>query len=503
MANTGIKTLAKETAIYGVSSIVGKFLNWCLVPLYSYTVSEGDYGIVTFLYSVLAVAVIVLTYGMETGYFRFASHKTTEESNKVYTTTMTSIAATALLFVGIIALFKNEVSTMLDLPDYSNLVFLLAIIVAIDAFSSIPFSYLRFKQRPYMFMTIKLLMIACNIFFNIFFLLICPKINQHNPELIAWFYNPNFKVGYIIIANFLSSVVGLIALLPFIFAAKWRFSFSLLKTMLKYSLPLLLLGIVGIMNQNVDKLLFPYICKYAGIAKEVYQAELGVYGACFKIAMVMMMFTYAFRFAYEPFVFAKKNSKEDRAVFATAMNYFVISTLFIYLALIAGLDILSMLLKKNFSVAIGIVPFVLITYFFQGVYYNLSLWYKKTDKTIWGTWFSLIGFTISLIINILFIPKFSYWACVFASLISFAVMMILCYALGQKYYPIKYDLKKIGIYTVFAMALSAPMLLVKMPNLALTLVWRIALVVPFVVYAIKKDIPIKEILHRKTKKDER
>ncbi|MDR2684742.1 MAG: oligosaccharide flippase family protein [Prevotellaceae bacterium] len=488
---SGIKNLAKETAIYGISSIVGKFFNWLLVPLYSYTITTADYGVYTQLYAWLALAVIVLTYGMETGYFRFASHNSENESNRVYTTILSSIAATSLIFIAVIAVFKHEVSALIKLADYSELVFLLSITVAIDAFSSIPFSYLRFKQRPVKFMSIKLLMILCNIILNIFFLIICPKIYKHNPELISWFFNPNYKVGYIIIANFLSSIAGLIALLPYIFAAKWRFSFSLLKKMLKYSLPLLLFGIVGIMNQTIDRLIFPFV---AVSAENVWRSELGMYNACFKVAMVMMMFCYAFRFAYEPFIFAKKNSREDKDAFSVVMNFFVISTMFIYLVLIAGLDVLELILKKDFRTAINIIPFVMITYFFQGVYYNLSLWYKKIDKTIWGTWLSLIGFIISLIINVLFIPKYSYWACVFASLISFFVIMVLCYFLGQKYYPIQYNLKKIGTYFLLAVILSIPMLLVKMPDLFLTLVWRCALLTPFVIYAVKKDIPLKKII---------
>ncbi|MDR3327735.1 MAG: oligosaccharide flippase family protein [Prevotellaceae bacterium] len=490
--SNGVKSLAKDTAIYGVSSILGRFLNWLLVPLYSYTITTGEYGVVGLLYSWIALIITILTYGMETGYFRFATTQPNETAaDRVYTTTLTSIASTSILFVIVFAFFYPQISVLMMLPDYSELVMVMAVTVAIDAFSTIPFAYLRLKHKPVKFMSIKILMIVCNVLFNVFFLIICPKIYNNNPDLISWFFNPEHKVRYIIISNFLSTFVGFVVLLPLIFAAKWKFDFKILKTMLRYSLPLLLFGIVGTMNQTVDRLIFPHV--YHPDAKEVWQGELGVYQACFKVAMVMMMFQYAFRFAYEPFIFAKKENKDSKSTHSLTMTYFVITSMLIYLVLIAGLDALKLLLDTDFRVGIAIIPFVLITYFFQGVYYNLSLWYKLTDKTMWGTWISLIGLALSLILNIIFIPKFSYWACVFSSLITFFITMIICYFLGQKYYPIKYNLKKIGLYFFVAIVLSLLMLCVKMPNLFLTIVWRVALLVPFVAYIVKKDVPLLEL----------
>jgi len=491
MLSTEIKSLAKDTAIYGISTIVGRFFNWLLVPLYSYTITKAEYGVVGLLYAWVALIIIILTYGMETGFFRFASAQPNEkEANKVYTTTLSSIGSTSLIFIVIFAFFHPQIATIMKLPNFSELVLIMGITVAFDAFSSIPFAYLRYKQRPVKFMIIKLITILGNIFFNIFFLVICPKIYEHNPDLISWF-NPNYKVGYIVISNLIGTLAGFIALLPYTFAAKWLFDFALLKKMLKYSLPLLMLGVVGIMNQTVDRLIFPYLYPYP---EAVWQEELGIYQACFKIAMVMMMFQYAFRFAYEPFIFAKKESKDNKQTFSLTMTYYVITSMLIFLFLIAGLDMLKLLLSEEFRVGITIVPFVLITYFFQGVYYNLSLWYKLTDRTIWGTWISLIGLVITLVVNIIFIPKFSYWACVFASLITFFTTMLICYFLGQKYYPIKYQIKKMLLYFSTAIALSLPMLLVNFDdNIWLNSAWRIALLIPFVFYVLKKDVPIKEL----------
>jgi len=491
MSDNGIKSLAKDTAIYGISTIVGKFFNWLLVPFFTHIVGKTDYGVVGLLYAWIALIIIILTYGMETGYFRFASaQKTEKEANKVYTTTLSSIGFTSLIFIVIFAFFHPQIATMMKLPNFSDLVLIMGITVAFDAFSCIPFAYLRYKQRPVKFMIIKLITIFGNIFFNIFFLVICPIIYKHNPDLISWFFNPNYKVSYILISNLIATLMGFIALLPYIFVAKWQFDFALLKKMLKYSLPLLMLGIVGIMNQTIDRLIFPYLYPFP---EEVWLGELGVYLACFKIAMVMMMFQYAFRFAYEPFIFAKKESKDNKQTFSLAMTYYVITSMLIYLFLIAGLDVLKLLLAEEFRVGIAIVPFVLITYFFQGVYYNLSLWYKLTDKTIWGTYISLIGVAITLILNIIFIPKFSYWACVFASLITFFVTMLICYFIGQKYYSIKYQIKKMLLYFGAAIALSLLMLCIDWNNIWLNLIWRIAFLIPFVFYVLKKDVPIKEL----------
>ncbi|MDR1544730.1 MAG: oligosaccharide flippase family protein [Prevotellaceae bacterium] len=491
---SGIKSLAKDTAIYGVSSIVGKFFNWLLVPFYSRVITQAEFGISQQLYAWIALIIVILTYGMETGYFRFASDNSGKwNANKVYTTTLTSILCTSVVFVILFSMFNPQIAFVMRLSDFTPLVMIMGVTVAIDAFSTIPFGYLRFTNKPVKFMIIKLLTIFSNIFFVLFFLWLCPKIYAKNPDLISWFFKPDNKVLYIVIANLLGSLSGLLALLPYIFVKKWEFDFSLLKKMLRYSLPLLLLGVVGIMNQTLDKLLFPYLFNGSQLAM---RSELGVYQACFKIAMVMMMFSYAFKFAYEPFVFSQKNKGDNKMLYSLSMKFYVISSLIIFLVLTAYLDVLALLLKESFRSAIMIIPFVLITYLFQGIYFNLSIWYKLSDRTHWGTWISLIGFVLTLVSYRIFIPIYSYWACVFGSLFSFFVMMSVSYLLGQKYFPIKYNLKKIGAYFAFAISLAALMLLVKMPNLWLTILWRSALLVPFLVLVIKKDVPVKEIIAR-------
>ena len=295
-----MKILAKETAIYGVSSIVGKFLNWLLVPLYTYVLQQqSDYGIVTNLYAWTALLLVILTYGMETGFFRFAN-KDGENAQTVYSTSLIALFTTSLLFAVACVVWQTPIASALGYPTHSEFIALLGIVVAMDAFASIPFAYLRYKKRPLHFAVLKLLFVFLNILFNLFFLVLCPKIQDWS--IISSWYNPDYGVGYVFVANILATGIQTLCLLPAIVEGfrvvpghqtpdtGRAFSWSLLQQMLRYSLPLLVLGVCGIMNQTLDRILFPFF--YDGADA---QAQLGIYGACFKVAMVMMMFTQAFR----------------------------------------------------------------------------------------------------------------------------------------------------------------------------------------------------------------
>lgn len=493
----GLKQLAKETAIYGLSSIVGKFLNWCLVPLYSYVLADAsEYGVVTNLYAWTALVIIILTYGMETGFFRFVNEdkeiKTGGQSkptNRVYSTTLTSLAVTSTVFAVLCVLFQQNVADAMGYGTHPEFIAMLGVAVAMDAFDSIPFSYLRYKNRPLTFAALKLFMIFVNIGCNLFFLVVCPMIMDWKPELIDWFYNPSYGVGYIFVSNVISTVSVTLALLPFVFVGKWTFDWGLLKRMLRYSLPLLLLGIAGIMNQTVDKIIFPMVYPDA----EEGMRQLGIYGASFKIAMIMMMFTYAFRFAYEPFVFAKHGSRDSKESYADAMKYYIIAALLIFLGMVFYMDVFQYVLGPQYREGLQIIPIVLITYLVQGVVYNLSLWYKLIDKTICGAWFSIVGFVITLIINVVFVPKYSYWASASASLVSYVVMMLLSYFIGQKYYAVSYPLKSIGVYVLLTAVLWVAGTVVEIPNFWLRMCYRTVLLVVFLVYLVKKDLPLSEI----------
>ena len=441
-----MKNLAKQTAIYGISSILGKFLNWCLVPLYTYILtSSAEYGVVTNLYAWTALLLVLLTYGMETGFFRFVN-KEDEDAQSVYSSVLWCVGFTSLLFIVCTTNFSDSIAEFLGYPSHPEYISMMCIIVGLDAFGCIPFAYLRYKNQAARFAIIKLAMILVNIFFNIFFLLICPRLLIVHPGLVNWFYDPSYGVGYVFVSNLISTLSVTFMLLPQILQARLRIEPSLLKRILRYSLPLLVLGIAGIMNQTVDKIIFPYLVPDRVEA----ETQLGIYGACFKIAMVMMVFTQAFRYAYEPFVFAQ-NKGDKKKEYADAMKFFVIFSLLIILGMIFFLDILKHVIRSDYWVGLNVVPIILFSYLFQGVFFNLSLWYKLIDKTYFGAVLSVVGLIITLAVNIAFVPEYGYMASAAASLCCYFVIMLISYFLGQRFYPIKYDLKSIAIYLTVAM----------------------------------------------------
>ena len=445
-SNLQMKILAKETAIYGVSSIVGKFLNWMLVPLYTYVLQQqSDYGIVTNLYAWTALLLVILTYGMETGFFRFAN-KEGENAQTVYSTSLITLFTTSLLFSIVCVVWQTPIADALGYPAHSEFIALLSIVVSMDAFASIPFAYLRYKKRPLQFAALKLLFVFLNIALNLFFLVLCPKIQDWN--VISSWYNPNYGVGYVFVANIIATAIQTLCLLPYIVIK--GFSWTLLRQMLKYSLPLLVLGVCGIMNQTLDRILFPFF--YDGADA---QAQLGIYGACFKVAMVMMMFTQAFRYAYEPFVFAKHKDRESVAAYADAMKYYIIFSYMILLGMIFYLDLLKFIIAPSYWAGLKVVPVVLWTYIFQGIYFNLSFWYKLTDKTQWGAYFSIIGVVITFALQAIFVPRIGYMASAASSTVCYFVIMLLSYFVGRKHLEIPYDLRRIGIYTLLVLALLA------------------------------------------------
>jgi O-antigen/teichoic acid export membrane protein len=489
MAERKMQNLAKETAIYGISSILGKFLNWLLVPLYTYVLTgSADYGVVANLYAWTALLLVILTYGMETGFFRFAN-KHPEISARVYGNTIISVGFTSLIFAVLCVVFAQPIADLLGYSSNPEYIAMLGVVVAMDAFGSIPFAYLRFKSRPIKFAALKLLMIFTNIIFNIFFLVICPLLMEKAPQLIDWFYDPGYGVGYVFIANVIQTVVVTIALLPDVLKAEFKFDFTLLKQILRYSLPLLVLGVAGIMNQTLDKIIFPFLIEDPELAK----SELGIYSACFKISMVMMMFTQAFRYAYEPFIFAQHKDKNSKEAYADAMKFFIIFSLLIFLGMVFYLDIFKYIIQHDYWAGLKVIPIVLFSYIFQGIFFNLSLWYKLTDKTMYGAWFSVIGAVITIAINVIFVPIFSYMASAWAAFACYLVMMLLSYFYGQKHMPINYNMKSIGVYTALAVGLFLISLLINTPYTLLNMVLKTGLLAIFIIYFVRKDLPLNRI----------
>ena len=429
-----MKSLAKDTAIYGLSSIIGKFLNYLLVPLYTYALARtADYGIVTNIYAWTALLLVLLTYGMETGFFRFANRED-YDAPTVYKTAFSTLLFTSALFTLLVIIFHQPIANVLGYPDHAEFVEMMFATVAIDAFACIPFAYLRYKKKPIVFASLKLLFVILNIAFNVLFLVILGKND----------------VFYVFLSNILATTIQTLCLLPFTMPKGGHFDGQVLREMLKYSLPLLILGVAGIMNQTLDRILFPYL--YTGADA---QAQLGIYGACFKVAMVMMMFTQAFRYAYEPFVFAKHKDRQSVEAYADAMKYYIIFSYLILLGVIFYLDIFRYIVSSAYWEGLKIVPIVLWTYVFQGIYFNLSFWYKLTDETKWGAYFSLIGLAITLVLQIVGVPRIGYWASCGSSLVCYFCIMLLSYFIGQKKAPIPYDLKRIGGYTALTIGLLA------------------------------------------------
>ncbi len=480
MADTNsMKGLAKDTAIYGLSSIIGKFLNYLLVPLYTYVLARtADYGIVTNLYAWTALLLVILTYGMETGFFRFANRED-YDAPTVYRTAYCALFVSSALFTLFVVIFHKPIAYVLGYPDHAEFVEMMFATVAIDAFACIPFAYLRYKQRPLLFAALKLLFVVLNIAFNILFLVILGKND----------------VYYVFLSNILATAIQTLCLLPFTIPYGGRFDAQVLRDMLRYSLPLLVLGIAGIMNQTLDRILFPYL--YPG---DDAQAQLGIYGACFKVAMVMMMFTQAFRYAYEPFVFSKHKDRRSVEAYADAMKYYIIFSYLILLGVIFYLDIFRYIVSSAYWEGLKIVPVVLWTYVFQGIYFNLSFWYKLTDETKWGAYFSLIGLVITFVLQVIGVPRIGYWASCGSSLVCYFVIMLLSYVIGQKKAPIPYDLKAIGLYTLLTIALMGiyyALRLYYIHDMWLLMLAGTILIAIYIIVLTRKDFPLRALLHRK------
>lgn len=449
----GIKALAKETAIYGLSSIIGRFLNWCLVPLYVYLFPTYEYGIVSYLYSFTAVALVILNYGMETGFFRYANKH--ESPSTVYTTSLISVGTTSLLFIAVLSLFINPISTAMKLPGKAPYVWMLGVIVAIDAFSNIPFAYLRYKKRALRFAALKLVNIGLNISLNLFFLLLCPWLESRFPAAVGWFYTPlggqAFGIGWIFVANLISTLAILLLLLPELAGRRYRFDGALLRSMLRYSWPLLILGVAGILSQNMGQMIIPYL--FAD--QEAARSMVGIYGANIKIAILMVMFTQAFRYAFEPFIFARAGGREGpgaKQAYCDAMKFFVILGLFIFLAVMLYLPVLKYFVSRAYWDGLEVVPIMMAAELCFGITFNLSLWYKLTDRTRWGMYLSVGCFIVMLSLNLLFVPAIGiprgYIGCAWAALISYFLMMAASYIAGQHYFPLRYDMRTILFYTV-------------------------------------------------------
>ena len=482
MAN--LKSLAKDTAIYGLSSIVGRFLNYLLVPLYTHYMpkASGDYGVSTNVYAYVALILVLLTFGMETTLFRFANDDRLnpeigrKHGDTVFSTVMAVVGSLTVVFLLLVFGFIDPISDALGYAEHPEYLQMMAAVVAMDALQAIPFSYLRYQKRAIRFASLKLLFIALNITLNVFYFVVLGKTS----------------VYYVFFINLLCT--GFISLLfiPDLVKVYWHFDGALLKRMLSYSWPILILGIAGILNQVADKIIFPLVYPDQSQAN----VELGIYGSCVKIAMIMAMITQAFRYAYEPIVFAKSKDADKTEYYASAMKYFLIFTLLAFLCVIGWMPLLQYIIGEEYREGLGVVPVVMAAEIMMGVYFNLSFWYKLIDKTIYGAWFSLAGCAVLFAVNILFIPRYGYWACAWGGVAGYGTAMVLSYVVGQKKNPIPYPMRSIAMYVLMTVILTTMM------NWSSTqfgfgaigqLVWNTICILFFVSYIIRCDLPLKSL----------
>ena len=439
MAN--LKALAKDTAIYGLSSIVGRFLNYLLVPLYTHYMpkASGDYGVSTNMYAYTALFFAILTFGMETTLFRFANDER-EQPDTVFSTGFTMVGSLTALFLLLVFGFITPIADYLGYAAHPEYLLMMAAVVALDALQALPFCFLRFQHRPIRFMSLKMGFIFLNIALNLLYFVVLGKTS----------------VFYVFFINLLCTGFITFFFIPDLVKIRWKFDGGLLRRMLSYSWPILLLSVMGILNQVADKILFPKV--YPDEAQA--NVELGVYGSCVKIAMIMAMITQAFRFAYEPIVFAKAKDTDKDEYYALGMKYFIIFTLLAFLCVMGWLPVLRYMIGSDYWDGLRVIPIVMAAEIMMGIYFNLSFWYKLIDKTIYGALFSLAGCLVLLAVNIWGIPHYSYMACAWGGVAGYGTAMLLSYFVGQRINPIPYPIGSIALYVIIAAAFYWAMTLV-------------------------------------------
>ncbi|MDD6516944.1 MAG: lipopolysaccharide biosynthesis protein [Prevotella sp.] len=440
-----LKSLLKDTAIYGISSIAGRFVNYLLVPIetYAWAASGGQFGIITNVYSYIGLLIILLTFGMETTFFRFAN-KEGENAKMVYSTALRMVGTVALVFSLLVIVFLKPLATAMGYANHIWYIGTMAVCVAVDAWSAIMFDYLRYQHKPWKFMLLKLANIFTNVALVGLFLLVLPHFGVFIPGLYDANGTPDVAIVFYV--NLFVSAFTLLLLYKEMSGVTFGFDRALCRRMLSYTWPMLILGLAGQLNQSASTLIFPYF--YNGPIAEAH-AQLGIYGATIKIAMIMVIITQAFRFAYEPFVFGNKDA-DKKDTYAKVMKYYIIFTLLAYLAVIGYMDILRHIVARSYWEGLKVVPIVMAAEIMFGIYFNLSFWYKLTDRTIWGAYFSGLGCAVLIIIDVIFIPRFSYMACAWAGFAAYGICMVASYFFGQKYYPINYPLRDIGFYVLLA-----------------------------------------------------
>jgi O-antigen/teichoic acid export membrane protein len=476
-----VRKLAGQTLIYGLGTIVPRFLNYAILTFfYTRIFAKAQYGVVTELYAWMVILLVVLTYGMETGFFRFSQNK--EEYDRVYSTTLMSLLLTSLAFVLLVNIFIGPVSAALNYKDNHDYIRMFAAIVAIDAFSAIPFARLRKENRPLVFSFLKIANVIITFCAVIFLLKIAPSIYKNSHGWFRNIYNPDYGVGYVFVANLFGSAVTLLMLLPFIIKTKFVFDKTIWYKMVNYSFPLLVAGLSGTINDVLDKVILRRM-----IGEENGLSTVGEYGAGYKIAVLIALFIQMFRFAAEPFFFERAKHENAKETYAFVMKYFVIIMLLVYLGMNLYMSGIQYMLGANFREAIVVVPIVSMGYLLYGIYVNHSIWYKLNDLTRFGIYITLIGAAITVIINVLLIPVYGYMASAWAHVASYGAMIIMSFIFAEKRYKVNYDMKQLFPYFAVAISMVVFSKLYRYPNILIELAINTLFILLFIFYAQYND----------------
>ncbi len=478
-----VRKLAGQTLIYGLGTIIPRFLHYAVMtPFYTriFNDNPGEYGIITELYAWMVLLLVILTYGMETGFFRFSQKS--DDPDRVYSTALISLLASSVIFIILVNIFIEPVSAALDYRDNHDYIRMFTGIVAIDAFTAIPFAMLRKKNRPVLFSTIKILNVIITIVMVVFLLKIAPGIWEKSDGWFRQAYNPDYRVGYVFVANLVSSTATLLMLLPWIVRIRLRFDRILWRQMFTYSFPLLLAGLSGTINDVLDKVILRRI-----IGEEEGQAMVGIYGAGYKIAVLMALFIQMFRFAAEPFFFEKAKQSDAKATYAFVMKYFIIIMLIVFLGLNLYLSGLKYIIASNFREAIIVVPVVSMGYLLYGIYINHSIWYKLNDLTRYAVYITLAGAIVTVLINVLLIPVYGYMASAWAHVASYGIMIVMSFVMAEKHYRVNYDMKQFIPYFCMAVGMVVVARYISYPGILVELFINTLMILGFIGYAQYRD----------------
>jgi O-antigen/teichoic acid export membrane protein len=493
-----IKGLAGQTAVYGLSSILGRLLNYLLVPLYSRVFLPHEAAVYVEMYAYVAFFIVILTYGMETAFFR--NYQTSTNKKTVFSTTLWSLIFSSVIFIIAGWIFSQNIAGLLRYPDHPEYIIYFAFILGFDAVCSIPFAKLRADNKALRFALIRIISISINIGLNLAFILWFPLLfnTTENETLLAFvshFTNGKADISAIFMANLIASAVTLLLLFPEMFKAGFSIDRSLWKSMLKYGFPLLIFGLAGIANETIDRILLKYL-----LPQDIAMHELGVYGMCFKISIFISIFIQAFRYAAEPFFFARANDKDAPKTYATVMHYFALILITIFLGIMLYIDIVKYFVGVNYYEGLSVVPVLLFSHIFLGIFYNLSVWYKITDKTRYGAWFSIAGMVVSLTLNLTLIPILGYMGSAWANFACYFAMMLLSYFYGQKHYPVPYKILKFLMYLILSLILYAASIIMVFDSSLVQMAFNSSLFFGFLFIVIISEPELRKFLTRNNQK---